>query len=86
MKVLNSDQMRNIDRKTIQEIGIPGSILMENAGIQIFRALLAAVYAHGLSGDVGVEKLGKKALTASDIISFLPRALRSLESFSNPTV
>lgn len=41
MKVLNSEQMRSIDRKTIDEIGIIGSILMENAGLQIFKALLS---------------------------------------------
>jgi len=39
MKVLNAAQMKNIDRKTIKEIGIPGPILMENAGIQIVKAL-----------------------------------------------
>lgn len=41
MKILNSEQMRDIDRKTIEEIGIPGQVLMENAGIQIFRAILS---------------------------------------------
>ncbi len=42
-------------------------------------AVLSAVYAHGLAGDLGAEKLGEKALTAGDIIRFLPAALRSLE-------
>lgn len=41
MKVLTSKQMKEIDRKTIEEIGIPGTVLMENAGIQIFRNLQA---------------------------------------------
>jgi hydroxyethylthiazole kinase-like uncharacterized protein yjeF len=36
MKVLNSAQMREIDRKTIEEVGIPGPVLMENAGLRIF--------------------------------------------------
>ncbi|MCJ7587355.1 MAG: NAD(P)H-hydrate epimerase, partial [Candidatus Aminicenantes bacterium] len=39
MKVLTSVQMREIDRKTIEEIGIPGPVLMENAGFQIVRAV-----------------------------------------------
>jgi hydroxyethylthiazole kinase-like uncharacterized protein yjeF len=39
MKVLTSGQMKEIDRRTIEEIGIPGPVLMENAGIQIFRML-----------------------------------------------
>ena len=40
MKVLNSEQMRKIDKKTIEEIGIIGPILMENAGLQIHNALI----------------------------------------------
>lgn len=39
MKVLTSAQMKEIDRKTIQDIGIPGPVLMENAGLQVVRAL-----------------------------------------------
>jgi len=40
MKVLTSQQMKEIDRRTIEEIGIPGPVLMENAGLQIVRAIL----------------------------------------------
>lgn len=32
IKIVNAEQMREIDRKTIDETGIPGSTLMENAG------------------------------------------------------
>ncbi len=39
MKVLNASQMREIDRITIEEIGIPGPVLMENAGRQIFQVI-----------------------------------------------
>ncbi len=39
MKVLTSGQMKEIDRKTIEEIGIPGPVLMENAGRQIVNAM-----------------------------------------------
>ena len=39
MKVLTSTQMKAIDRRTIEEVGIPGPVLMENAGLQIFRSL-----------------------------------------------
>ncbi len=39
MKVLNASQMREVDRQTIEEVGIPGPVLMENAGREIFRAL-----------------------------------------------
>ena len=32
MKVLTAVQMQAVDRQTIDEIGIPGVVLMENAG------------------------------------------------------
>ena len=34
MKIVTAEQMRNIDRKAIIEYGIPGIVLMENAGIR----------------------------------------------------
>jgi hydroxyethylthiazole kinase-like uncharacterized protein yjeF len=40
MKVLTSAEMREIDRKTIEDVGIPGPVLMENAGIRVTRAIL----------------------------------------------
>ena len=41
MKILTAGQMREIDRKTIEEFGLPGSVLMENAGIGIVEAVRA---------------------------------------------
>ncbi|MDH7511537.1 MAG: NAD(P)H-hydrate dehydratase [Clostridiales bacterium] len=41
MKILTSAEMKEIDRRTIEDIGIPGPVLMENAGIQVFRVLQA---------------------------------------------
>ncbi len=32
MKVLTAEQMQSVDRRTIEEIGLPGVVLMENAG------------------------------------------------------
>jgi NAD(P)H-hydrate epimerase len=32
MKLLTADEMRELDRRAIEEIGIPGVVLMENAG------------------------------------------------------
>ena len=40
--VLNAAQMRDADRQTIDEIGIPSMVLMENAGRQVVAALEAA--------------------------------------------
>ena len=41
MKILTSKQMRDIDRTAIEELGIPGLVLMENAGLRVVRALRA---------------------------------------------
>src|SRR5258706_7627462 len=41
MRVLNSAQMRDADRRTIEEIGIPPLVLMENAGRQVVAAMEA---------------------------------------------
>ena len=42
MRVLNTQQMREADRRTIDEIGIPAIVLMENAGRQAVAAMEAA--------------------------------------------
>jgi hydroxyethylthiazole kinase-like uncharacterized protein yjeF len=41
-------------------------------------AIVSAVFAHGLAGDIAAEKLGEKSLTAGDLIRFLPPALKAL--------
>lgn len=38
MKVVTSGEMREIDRRAIQEFGIPGVVLMENAALKVFEA------------------------------------------------
>ena len=42
MRVLNASQMREADRRTIQDLGIPAIVLMENAGRQVLDAMNAA--------------------------------------------
>src|SRR3954466_1491916 len=42
MRVLNTRQMRDADRRTIGEVGIPAIVLMENAGRQSVAAMEAA--------------------------------------------
>ena len=39
MKLLTASQMREVDRRTTMEIGIPGTTLMENAGIAVVQVL-----------------------------------------------
>ena len=39
VKVLTASQMREVDRITIEELGVPGMVLMENAGSSVVRVL-----------------------------------------------
>jgi len=41
MKILNSEQMRNIDRRAIERFGVPSIVLMENAALAVVDALAA---------------------------------------------
>jgi NAD(P)H-hydrate epimerase len=42
MRVLNTGQMREADRRTIEDVGLPSVVLMENAGRQTVAAMDAA--------------------------------------------
>jgi len=53
MRILNAAQMREADRYTIEDIGIPSLVLMENAGRQVVAAIEAA-YESRLDGRVAV--------------------------------
>src|SRR6476659_804957 len=53
MRVLSSTQMREADRRTIDEIGIPSLVLMENAGRQAVAAM-EAMYTDLLERQVAV--------------------------------
>jgi NAD(P)H-hydrate epimerase len=43
-------------------------------------AVLAAVYLHGLSGDIGAARIGERPLTAGNLIGYLPAAMKELRS------
>src|SRR5215470_3554124 len=53
MRVLNSAQMREADRRTTEDIGIPSLVLMENAGRQVVAAL-EAIHSELLDRHVAV--------------------------------
>ncbi len=58
--------------------GMLASMIVQEKNL--LEAILAAVYVHGLSGDIGADRLGEKFLTAANIIDYLPRTLKQLES------
>ncbi len=56
--------------------GMLASMIMQEKNI--LDAILAAVYVHGLSGDIAASRLGEKALTAGNMITTLPAAIKTL--------
>ena len=43
-------------------------------------ACVVGVYLHGLAGDIAAQNLGEESLVASDIINYLPRAFKRIQS------
>lgn len=56
--------------------GMIASMIIQEKNL--LEAVLAAIYVHGLSGDLGVKKVGEKPLTAGDIIRYLPQSIKLL--------
>ncbi|MBL8148948.1 MAG: NAD(P)H-hydrate dehydratase [Blastocatellia bacterium] len=57
--------------------GIASALLAQKPD-QPLEAVVAAVYLHGLAGDLAAERVGQRSLIASDIIKQLPSAIVSL--------
>jgi ADP-dependent NAD(P)H-hydrate dehydratase / NAD(P)H-hydrate epimerase len=45
-----------------------------------FEAVIAAVFLHGLAGDVACESTGEQPLIATDLIKALPMAIRRVQA------
>lgn len=56
--------------------GIIASLIGQ--GVEIKKALRTAVYLHGLAGDIGVKYVGEYSLIASDLIKYLPEAIKNI--------
>ena len=54
--------------------GMTGALLAQ--GVKPFEAAAAAVYLHGLAGDIAAEKRGRTSMLPSDLIECIPAALR----------
>ena len=50
------------------------------------RAAVAAVYLHGLAGDVAAERMGEHSLVATDLLSGLPEAFRRATRWAGESV
>jgi NAD(P)H-hydrate epimerase len=58
--------------------GIIGSFIGQNPS-KIFEAATTAVFLHGKSGIIARDKLGERSVMASDIIRYLPEAIKESE-------
>jgi NAD(P)H-hydrate epimerase len=59
--------------------GIVAGMLAQNPK-HAFLAVLAAVYLHGLAGDIAEESTGEQSLVATDLIKWLPEAFRRVRA------
>ena len=90
MKVLTAEQMQAVDRRTIDEIGLPGAVLMENAGRGVVEAILdrfsrsdesrvvvlAGKGNNGGDGDVVARLLQDRGWDVQTIVLSCPDALQ----------
>jgi len=58
--------------------GIISTLCSQNLN-RLFEATSTAVYLHGLAGDLATKKIGERSVIASDIIQFLPLAIKKIE-------
>jgi NAD(P)H-hydrate epimerase len=59
--------------------GIVGSFVAQNPD-EVFEAAATAVYLHGLAGEIAKEALSDRSVMASDVIKYLPQAIKKAEN------
>jgi NAD(P)H-hydrate epimerase len=58
--------------------GMVAGLLAQNPK-RVLEAVIAAVYLHGLAGDVAREQMGEHSLVATDLLRALPEAFRRVQ-------
>ena len=58
--------------------GMVAGLIAQNPE-RIMEAVIAAVYLHGLAGDVACETMGEQSLVATDLLAALPEAFRRVQ-------
>ena len=58
--------------------GIMAGLVAQNQD-KLFESAATAVYLHGLAGDLAENSIGERSITASDVIKFLPKAVKEAE-------
>ena len=58
--------------------GMVAGLVAQNPG-RVTEAVIAAVYLHGLAGDVAREQMGEHSLVATDLVRALPEAFRRVQ-------
>jgi ADP-dependent NAD(P)H-hydrate dehydratase / NAD(P)H-hydrate epimerase len=66
LPVFTAEEMRRLDRRAITELGLPGAVLMENAGRAAGRTILAAAPALGVGRGARVAVVCGKGGNAGD--------------------
>jgi len=64
--------------------GIVAGFVAQNPE-RVFEAVVAAVFLHGLAGDVARDSVGEYSLTATDLLTALPEAFRRAHASVNTT-
>jgi NAD(P)H-hydrate epimerase len=59
--------------------GMTAGMMAQNPK-RILEAVLAAVHLHGLAGDIARDHVGEQSLVATDLIKFLPEAMRRVRA------
>jgi len=61
--------------------GMVAGLIAQNPQ-RIFQAVTAAVYLHGLAGDLARDRVGEHSLVATDLVTALPKAFRRVRDLS----